>query len=758
MTVGTRGEDGDFRGVIGTTHAESEPWWPDPANSPEGSPNVVVILLDDTGFAHLGCYGSSIDTPNIDGLAAGGLRYTNFHTTALCSPTRACLLTGRNHHAVGMRAVSNFDSGYPHMRGYIADHAATIAEVLQDNGYATACVGKWHLAPMAQASAAGPFDHWPLQRGFDRFYGFLQGETDQFHPELTADNHHIDPPARPEDGYHVSEDLVDKAIGFVNDTKSVRPDRPFFMYLAFGATHAPHQAPDNYREKYRGRFDAGWDVVRQEWFQNQINLGVVPEGTILAPRNPGVEAWEDLSLNQQRFACRLQEAFAAMLDHTDAQIGRLIGHLERLGLLDDTVIMLLSDNGASQEGGPTGVTDEMKHFNVVPEDVDTAVERLDEIGGPRSHSNYPWGWAQAGNTPMRWYKQTTHGGGVRDPLIVHWPGGIGGAGERRNQFHHITDLTPTLLDLIGLDMPGERHGREQSPMTGTSLAYTFNGPDEPTRKGPQYFEMFGHRAICSDGWKAVTRHSPGASYEEERWELFHLDNDVSETNDLAAAEPERLRSMIELWWGEAEANGVLPLDDRTIELFRIPMRHGTPHQGRTYRYVPPISHIPAGAAALLGNRSFLVEASITRPPGGEGVLMAVGTGNLGLTLFIRDDRLVFDYNIFTDHHVVRTRHPLPIGETSVGVHFHRDGDTGTATLFVDGEASATMAVPFVVRVLGSTGLDVGRDALSTVSEEYQGPFPFNGTLHELTIHLPERGTDEMTEDAVLAMRTELARE
>ncbi|HJO79574.1 MAG: sulfatase [Acidobacteria bacterium] len=756
--MGRRGEDSAFKGTIGRTHAESEPWWPETATAPEDSPNVLVVLLDDTGFAHLGCYGSSIDTPNIDRLAESGLRYTNFHTTALCSPTRACLLTGRNHHSVGMRAVSNFDSGYPHMRGYIADHAATVAEVLKDNGYATACVGKWHLAPMAQASAAGPFDHWPLQRGFDRFYGFLQGETDQFHPELTADNHHIDPPAEPEDGYHVSEDLVDKAIGFVSDTRSLRPDRPFFLYLAFGATHAPHQAPRPYLEKYKGQFDAGWDITRQEWFQNQLELGVVPPDTILAPRNPGVEAWDDLSHNQQRFACRLQEAFAAMLDHTDAQIGRLIDHLELLGILDDTVVMLLSDNGASQEGGPTGVTDEMKYFNNFQEDVDSAVERLDDIGGPHSHSNYPWGWAQAGNTPMRWYKQTTHGGGVRDPLIIHWPGGISESGGRRNQFHHITDLTPTLLDLVGLDMPAQRNGRELTPMTGTSLEYTFNGPEEPTRKGAQYFEMFGHRAICSDGWKAVTRHVPDAPYDEERWELFHLDKDVSETNDLAEAEPERLKSLIDLWWAEAESNGVLPLDDRTLELFRPRFGPGTPHQGRTYRYTPPISHIPAGAAATLGNRSFLVEASILRPEGGEGVIMAVGTENLGLSLFVKEERLVFDYNIFTDHHVVRSLQHLPIGEATVGVHFYRDGSTGTATLLLDGEAGGSMPVPFVIRILGSTGLDVGRDALSAVSEEYVGPFPFTGTLREVVIHLPSRGVGETTEDALLAMRMELALE
>jgi len=338
----------EFEGVIGKTVAESQPWWPPPPAAPRASPNIVAIVLDDTGFAHLGCYGSTIETPNIDRLAAKGLRYANFHTTALCSPSRACLLTGRNHHSVGMRGVSNWDSGFPHMRGAIPRTAATLPELLREYGYATYCAGKWHLAPMHECSAAGPHTNWPLQKGFDRFYGFLQGETDQFYPELTADNHHIEPPGRPEDGYHLSEDLVDQSIGWVRDLRSVRPDRPFFLYLAFGAMHAPHQAPKPYIEKYRGRFDQGWDIVRDQWFARQLELGIVPRGTTLAPRNPGVLPWADLPKNQQIFAARLQETFAGFLDHTDAQIGRLTGFLEEQGLLEDTLLMLCSDNGASQ--------------------------------------------------------------------------------------------------------------------------------------------------------------------------------------------------------------------------------------------------------------------------------------------------------------------------------------------------------------------------------------------------------------------------
>ncbi|HEX7444523.1 MAG TPA: arylsulfatase, partial [Acidimicrobiales bacterium] len=423
-----------FEGRIGRTHAESTPWWPTPAHPGEDAPNVVVMLIDDLGFSHLNCFGSDLVTPNIDRLASGGLRYTNFHVTPLCSPSRAALLTGRNHHAVGVRSVSNFNSGYPHMRGHISDHAATVAEVLRDEGYTTFATGKWHLCAMEDASAAGPYDQWPCQRGFDRFYGFMEGETDQFHPELVYDNHSIDPPAGPEEGYHLTEDLVDHAIGFIHDTVSIRPDRPFFLYFAPGAMHAPHQAPAEYLEKYRGRFDDGWDVARGRWFARQIEMGLVPPGTDLAPRNPGVEAWDSLPENHQKLAARLQEAFAAFLEHTDAQIGRLVDALERLGQLDNTMIVLLSDNGASQEGGPFGVLHEMKFFNLLIETPDEAVTHLDDIGGPHSHANYPWGWAQAGNTPFKWYKQNTHEGGVHVPLVVHWPNGIAARGEIRRQF------------------------------------------------------------------------------------------------------------------------------------------------------------------------------------------------------------------------------------------------------------------------------------------------------------------------------------
>ncbi|MCP5029472.1 MAG: arylsulfatase [Actinomycetia bacterium] len=732
------GEREEFGGVIGRTIADSTPWWPDPP-AVDGKPNVVVILFDDTGFAHFGCYGSDIDTPNIDALAAGGLRYTNFHTTALCSPTRASLLTGRNHHSVGMRCISNFDTGYPHMRGRISHDAATIAEVLNDAGYATFALGKWHLCPMAETSMAGPFDDWPLQRGFDRFYGFLQGETDQFHPELTYDNHHLEPPSSRDDGYHLSEDITDRAIDFVRESKSVRPDKPFFTYLSWGATHSPHQAPDEYLEKYRGRYDDGWDETRQRWYERQLELGVIPQGTELAPHNRGVRPWSDLSEGEQKLASRLQEAFAAFLDHTDAQIGRFVEFLRSIDELDNTIFVVTSDNGASQEGAATGVIDEMRFFNGFPEDVEAAQDRLDDIGTARSHTNYPWGWAQVGNTPLKWYKQNTFGGGVRDPLVVHWPERITDTGGIRTQFHHVSDLTPTILAELGIDQPEVFKGREQLPVNGTPMGYSFDAPEAPSTKRAQYFEMFGHRGIWADGWKAVTMHRPGRDFDDDVWELYHVDEDFSEIDNRAEAEPEKLQEMIDLWWAEAEEHGVLPLDDDFTGIAFRARRPGTPHASTSYRYRPPMSRLPNEAAPAIAGRSWRMQAQIDRPAGTEeGALAAWGTSNTGFTFYVKDGDVVFDYNLFGDHHVARA--PAPTGSATVEVEFERT-DTGADIRVgtVGGEHGTTQA-PWVLRFIGMSGMDVGRDAGSAVSDAYEGPFPFAGGFSQLDVEV----TDELS--------------
>jgi len=753
-----------FQGVIARETTQSKPWWPEPNLPPASLPNIITILLDDTGFAHLGCYGSPIDTPNFDRLANKGIRYNNFHTTALCSPSRACLLTGRNHHSVGMRAVSNFDTGYPNMRGRIAASAATTAEVLQQKGWATFCVGKWHLAPMREASAAGPFGDWPLQRGFDRFYGFMQGETDHFHPELYADNHLIEPPSTPEAGYHLSEDLVDQAISMVRNQTSLVPERPFYLYLPFGATHAPHQAPDAYLSKYRGQFDEGWDVWRQRIHAEQIRQGIIPQGTALAPRNPGVRPWQDLDETEKAFAIRLQEAFAAFLDHTDAQVGRLLDFLDDLALTDNTLIFATSDNGASQEGNETGVLDEFRHFNGLDEKMDSVTARLDDIGTRRSFSNYPWGWAQVGNTPAKRYKQNTHGGGVRDPLIISWPAGISTAenGTIRQQFHHITDIMPTILDICEYELPEQIKGEPQQPIEGTSMLYTLGQEAAdidatPTRKKTQYFEMFGHRGIWASGWKAVTYHRARNSLDDDEWELYHLDSDFSECVDLATAQPEKLKEMIELFWQEAERYGVLPIEtNQNAGLFAGRPQPGTPRAREHFVYFPPLDRIPTDSTPPLGARSWQLRAQAIIKPNTEGVILAIGTFNNGLTIYVKDGHLIYDHNAFTEHTVFHSDVPIPHGEVVLGVDQARvSRGPASVKLTINESLVGQGIIKDIPAMISSIGMDIGSNPTG-VSDAYPTPFEFTGILKrlEITTQRSLRPDDELALEIRQALGTQ----
>ena len=748
----------DFKGKIGRTLADSEPHFEERPHPGNGAPNVVFVLLDDTGFAQFGCYGSDIDTPNIDALSADGVQFTNFHVTPVCSPTRAALLTGRSQHAVGMRGLAGWETGFPHAAGHLSNAAATVAEVLRDEGYATLCAGKWHLNPGTAVSAAGPFDQWPLGRGFERFYGFLPGETDQFNPELVRDNSYIDPPATAEEGYHLSEDLVDQLLLMVNDNKGLRPDRPFFAYLPFGATHAPHQAPQAYLDKYRGCYDEGWDVVRQRWFERQVELGVIQPDTTLAPRNPGVEAWDDLSDNQQRLACRLQETFAAFLDHTDDQIGRFVDGLRAMGELDNTIFVVMSDNGASQEGGAAGTMHEMKHFQGITESPDEAVERIDDIGGPRSHTNYPWGWAQCGNSPFRWYKTHVHEGGMHVPLVVHWPAGLGEqAGTKRNQFTYVSDVVPTIYELLGVTPPEVYRGIEQMPVTGHSFASVLDDADAPATNRLQYFEFAGNRALIVelDGvwWKAVARHFPGADFDTEPWELFDLSADPSECNDLAAAEPARLTELIDLWWQEAEIHGVLPLDERRLELF-IPrlLDHSVHRPDRRYVYRPPMTPIPTRTAASLTDTVVDITARVTGAASDEGVLISTGNENSGLSVFVQDGKLVVDYNAFGDHTIVESSIEVPAGDCTLGVHLERVGAAGWIEVSIDAQACGREAVPRYLMTFTSVGISVGEDHRSAVSARYSAPFTFTGTLHDVTVQLPGGQDPDTDEVKVIAAR------
>ncbi len=729
----------DFGGRIGRTFRDSEPWWPPLSTAPQDRPNVLIILFDDLGFAHLNCFGSTIETPNINRLAANGLRFTNFHVTPLCSPTRASLLTGRNHHTVGMRSVTQFDSGFPNMRGAVPRSAATMAEILSEENYATFAIGKWHLCPVDAMGQAGPFDNWPLQRGFDRYYGFLSGETDQFYPELCYDNHLIDPPQRPEQGYHLTEDLVDQATGFLRDHQSVYPGQPFFLYFALGATHAPHQAPREFIERYRGKFDVGWDAVREEWFARQQEMGIVPEGTQLAPRNRGVDAWDDMSDNARNFAVALQEAFAGFLEHTDAQLGRLFSYLESSGQMDNTIVMLLADNGASQEGGPQGVSDEPRLFGP-REDLDEIQSRLHEIGGPRSASNYPWGWAQAGNTPLRWYKQNTHGGGVRVPLIVHWPEGIADRGAIRGQFHHVTDVLPTVLETLDVEAPSSVRGEAQIPIAGESFNYAFNDSEADTPREAQYFEMFGHRGIWVDGWKAVSWHRYGTEWSDDEWELYHVDEDFSETNDLAEEEPEKLRELIDRWWIEAGKHGVLPLDDRTVEINQPSQLPGAPHAGLRYHYTPPVAHMPVETSPAIDLGSWTLEAAVSRQSTDQqGVIFNRGSIHTGVTLYIKDNHLHFDYHAYDDWSRIQAETALPVGDFVIGVSLQSDSarGPGLVTLSIDGEQIASGQVDVLQRrILFAHGeFDIGADRRSPVGDNYEPPFEFEGEIHTVDIEV-----------------------
>ena len=742
-----------FAGKIGRTVADSTPWWPPhgqaDAKAPK-APNVLVWLFDDVGFADLGCYGSSIRTPAIDALAARGLRLTGFHTTAMCSTTRAALLTGCNHHAVGMGCLANFDSGFPGYRGKIAAEAATLPEMLRPHGYVNYMVGKWHVTPLNETGPTGPFDGWPLGRGFDRFYGFMDAETDQYAPELVRDNTPINTPGSFDSGYHLSADLVDQALRYLCDHQADRPDKPWLLWLAPGACHAPHQAPAELISQYDAEFSHGWDQERERRLARQLALGIVPAGTALPPRNAGVAAWDSHAPALRALMSRLQAAYAAMLDHADQQLARLIAHLEASGQLDDTIVLVLSDNGASQEGGPLGFVNAMGPYNQLPEPPAKKMARIDDIGGPDTHSNFPWGWAMCANTPLKRYKQNTHGGGIRDPLVISWPKGLPARGELRHGFHHATDLAPTVLELIGIAPPARRHGLDCLALQGESFVAALLDAAAPRRRAAQYFEMFGHRGLWLDGWKAVAFHPPGQPFEADVWELYHLDADFAENHDLAADQAERLRQLVARWWAEAEHNQVLPLDDRFAARFA---ENGRRVQGERTQFVmhAGMGHLPTDVAPDVRGRGYLIEAEVVLAAApGQGVLIAHGDATSGYSLYLQDGHLVHDLNIGGVHHLLRSAQPVAPGPRRLGLRL----DQGPlqpfqppigplmqvpayrrVTLLIDGEPAGTLDSPHGFNMLVSwSGLDIGLDRGSPVSH-YEAPFAFNGRLRRVTVTL-----------------------
>ena len=736
MTAPPNDSAGSFPGRLGRTHRDSEPWYPVP--QVPGGPNVVIVLFDDLGFADLGCYGSEVRTPNLDALAAGGHRYNNFHTTTLCSPSRACLLTGRNHHAVGMRMLSNIDSGWPSGRGRISRRAALLSEVLGDAGWNTFAVGKWHVAPMRQVTGAGPYEEWPLGRGFNQFYGFMNGATDHYYPELFRDNHAVDPPGRPTDGYHLTEDLVDRAIGYIADHIAHRPASPFFCYVPLGAAHFPHHAPAEHMEAVRGRYDAGWDAVRLGRYERQLAAGIVPAGTKLPPGNPDVPPWTSLDPAEQRVAARMAEAYAAFIEHTDAALGRLFEFLRTCGRWEDTLVVVTSDNGAAMEGGRLGMFSAIRFFNDMPEDFERTLGALDDIGGPLADSHYATGWAQASNTPLRWYKYHTHGGGVRDPLIVSWPGRLARPGAILPQFGHIIDIAPTIYEVAGVVPPESYRGVPQMPIHGRSLAYTFEDPEAPPPSRTQYFEMFGNRGLWADGWKVVTHHDPGSDYSEREWELYHLDEDFSESHDLAAIRPEKLRELTELWWMEAGRYDVLPLDDRSRELFAAPPPPGAPQTRAVFEYYPPVSHIEPSAAPPVGHSDHRITAEMSGHK--SGVIVSFGNVQSGFVLWAADGALHYEYNAAGD--VTAASLPLPDSNDITATFEMRINPdrSARARLSANGHHGDWFEIPRTLAFLALSGMDIGRNALSPVSTSYELPFPFAGNLNRVTIELDKPET------------------
>lgn len=743
-------ERGEFQGRIGRYHWESEAYWPPDPRPPAGAPNVLLVLLDDVGFAQLGCFGSDIDTPHLDALAAGGLRYSSFHTTALCSPTRACVLTGRNHHNVGMGRIIDLATGFPGYDSRIPRSTALLPEMLTPHGYAAYAVGKWHLTPEDEEHMGARRDRWPLGRGFERFYGFFPGETHQFVPALIHDNHHVEPPGTYEDGYHLTVDLVDHAIEFVEDLRNVDVEKPWFLYLATGACHSPHQSPREWVERYRGRFDGGWDAWREATLARQKAEGVLPQHTELSPRPDWVPPWDSLSEAERRVYARYMEAFAAYLSHTDHELGRLFARLDALGQLENTVVMVLSDNGASSEGGPTGSLNDARVWNVLPRTVEEADERLEEIGGPRIHNNYPWGWTVAGNTPFRRWKRETHEGGVADPLIVHWPAGIAARGEVRTQYVHAIDLAPTLLEVIGIEPPTTVAGVEQRVIDGTSFAATFTAADAPDAHTVQYYEMLGCRALYQDGWKAVAYQeiqSDDPPLDQVGWELYDLRADPSECHDLAAAEPERLAAMIERWWEEAERNQVLPIDNRPFSEL-VFQRSSAVRPRSRYTYWPDRAPVPESVAVNVRSRAHVISAHVTIPRDLDEIagVLAVQGSVLGGWSFhlLADGRLCYVHNL-AGWRLYRVE--ADIGRLSPGDHVLQFRfDPPGAELLVDGEVVGTGEINRTIWSrfsLTGAGLTAGWSPdFSPADEDYRGRFAFTGTLHHVDIDVDGDPVDD----------------
>jgi arylsulfatase len=737
---------------------------------PSDAPNVILVVLDDLGFAQLGSFGSDIETPHIDQLAASGLRYNRFHVTALCSPTRASLLTGRNHHAVGMGFLAELALGYPGYTGTIPKTAGALPRILRDAGYATLAVGKWHLTPGNEQSQAGPFDRWPLGLGFERYYGFLTAETNQWAPALVSDNHYIDPPRSPKDGYHLTEDLTDNAIRFVYDVAHSAPGKPFFLYFGTGAVHAPHQVPERWISRYAGAFNAGWDEWRDRTFARQRSLGVVPETTTLTARPSWIQPWADIAPEPRRLYTRAHEVFAGFLSHTDEQIGRLLAAVDRLGVMDNTLVIVLSDNGASAEGGPYGTfNNQARVVDVRDRDIDRLV---DDWGHTRGYYHYPWAWAWAGNTPFRLWKRYSWLGGTRTPLIVRWPQRISARGQVRPQFCHAIDLMPTILEACGVPTPRSIDGVTQQRIDGVSLLATFDDADAPSPRDVQYFEIVGSRSIISGEWKATTDHigrgniweqklfEGSRSFDEDRWGLFHLPTDFAEAHDVSAEHPEILERLKEQWSYEAGRNNVWPLTDAM---------HGRAPQQITPPPYPPRArsvYLPGGSPVFdkwlpsfsAGARLAATVETDGRMP--EGILCALGDRTSGFAFYVKSGEIIFAMtSLGLTARAVARLPALREGSHELACVLVSTGQDSMAfTLEVDGraigETAATISAPYIWQ-FGGTGFCLGYDRPLSVTEDYEPPFPWTGVLRSVIVEVPSGAAPTDLERAArTALRSE----
>ena len=781
--------DATFPGRIARTARESEPAWPARPTAPAGAPNIVLLVLDDVGFAQPAAFGGACDMPVLTGLASTGLRFTNFHVTPLCSPTRACLLSGRNHHTVGVGSLVEMALGYPGYHATTGPEHAFLPAILRDAGYNTFAVGKWHLTPPIELSAAGPFRTWPLGRGFERFYGFMGGDTSQWFPDLVQDNTIVPPPARPEDGYHLNADLADHAVQMIKDAHVAAPDKPFFLYYATGAGHAPHHVEPEWADRFRGRFDDGWDVYRERALERQLAEGLVPPHTALSTRDPDVQAWSDLGADARRMFARQMEVYAGFLAQTDHHFGRVLHFLESMGELDNTLVVALSDNGASAEGGPEGTFNEAIFFNLVPERIEDNLRRYDDWGGTDTFPHYAWGWAWAGNAPFRRWKRETYRGGVSEPFVISWPAGIADSGGVRTQYAHAIDVLPTLLGAAGIPLPEFVDGIAQRPFHGASLVPTFADASAPSPRTTQYDEMHGSRAIYDDGWRAVCPFA-GRSLAEaaERgrnfrlteltpellddmdandWELFDVVADPAETNDLSATEPARLERMVRRWYDEAEQYGAFPLASAAGRGFGD-KRPGLPPPPTSFALLPDAAPLTFTVAPRLVGRSHSLEADVVVPEfGAEGVLVAQGGRHVGFALYMEDGRLHHLWNyVALESYRVSSAEPIEPGRHTFRYEFERTGKPVEFThgrgvparskLYVDGALVGAIEMPHSLIVsLGFYGMTCGYAHADSVDPStYRPPFRFTGEIRHVVVDT----SGEVTLDAESELRQLMARQ